>query len=295
MPIDAAGNRAEIVMDAGSTISRMNLGRLYEHYIGGVARDVTVNVLKMLNISPMPLQKALRELTIVEKTQPTVIQQTYSYLMQFYSCVSPRQCQFYSELSPAEKLEHLASIVYDGIYLYYPTDNEIDTPDVVKRLEELFKPVYGPVTYTGYSGKQVTTEYPVRVAPLYIMLLEKIADDWSSISSGKLQHFGILSPMTRSEKYAYPYRNTPVKTLGETECRIIAGYCGREAVAEMLDRNNSPTTHKHIVWSILKASQPGNIQSAIDRSLVPLGSNKPNQLVSHIGMCAGWKTVYEPE
>jgi DNA-directed RNA polymerase beta subunit len=33
MPVDQNGNRADIIMDPNSTVSRMNLGRVYEMYI----------------------------------------------------------------------------------------------------------------------------------------------------------------------------------------------------------------------------------------------------------------------
>ena len=96
------------------------------------------------------------------------------------------------------------------------------------------------------------------------MLLDKIADDWSSVSSGKLQHFGVLAPMTKTEKFALPYRNSPVRTIGETEGRIFSGYCGREAIAEMMDRSNSPNTQRAVVWNILNSQNPTNIDKIVD-------------------------------
>ncbi len=88
------------------------------------------------------------------------------------------------------------------------------------------------------------------------MLLEKIADSWSALSSGKLQHFGVLSPMTQSEKYAYPYRNSSVRTVGETEGRVYAAYSSRLNVAEVMDRNNNTLTHREVVKSIINADHP---------------------------------------
>jgi len=39
MPVDELGNRADIITDNYATISRMNLGRSYEMYLGSVSRD----------------------------------------------------------------------------------------------------------------------------------------------------------------------------------------------------------------------------------------------------------------
>lgn len=292
MPVDAAGTRADIVMDGGSTINRMNVGRLYEHYFAAAAHDLTREIRQRLALPQQETMKALKQI----KSLPTaLVADVYARLLGFYALVSPRQHTFFSEqVSNEERLEHLAAIVADGIYIYWPIENTVSAPEAVRAVEQYYRPTYGPVTYTGNSGKQVTTEENVRIAPLYMMLLEKIADDWSSVSSGKLQHFQVLSPMTRSEKYAYPFRNSPVRTIGETEGRIFAGTCGREAIAEMMDRSNSPMTHKTIVMNILKAIKPMDIERAVDRTLIPLGGSKPIQLVDHIAMVAGYASVYEP-
>lgn len=293
MPVDADGVRADVVMDAGSTISRMNLGRLYEQYFGSAAMKVSRKVREMTGIAECSAVRAKKEL---QKLDPNYFASVVQYVLDFYRLISIRQYNFYSkEITQDEQYDHIAGIIEKGVYIYYPTDNEYEMSDVVRAMEadERYRPTYAPVTYVGNSGKRVTTEVPVRIGPLYMMLLEKIADDWSSVSSGKLQHFGILSPMTKSEKYAYPFRNSPVRTIGETEGRIFAGYCGREAIAEMLDRSNNPNTHKHMVWNILTADKPTNIETIVDRNVIPLGGSKPLQLVNHISVVSGFRPVYE--
>lgn len=290
MPVDADGNRADIVMDSAATISRMNLGRLYEHYLGGSARDTSKEIRKILNISGKTTSEKL--MSIDHK----LIEKAFNYALGYYSIVSQKQYDFFrDEITDEERYEHLADIVNEGIYLYYPIDNEKLTDQVVRELELKYKTTYGPVSYVGDSGERVTTQNNIRIAPLYLMLLDKIADDWSSVSSGKLQHFGVLSPMTKSEKFSYPYRNSPVRTIGETEGRIFAGYCGREAIAEMMDRSNNPFSQRNTVWNILNSETPGNIDRVVDRNYIPLGSNRPLQLVSHMTKVAGFEHVYEPE
>jgi hypothetical protein len=127
------------------------------------------------------------------------------------------------------------------------------------------------------------------------MLLEKIGDDLAAVSSARLQHFGILSQITKADRNALPIRNQPVRVNGETEGRIFVSYAGPLAVAEIMDRNNNPFTHKHIVWNILKADNPSNIDVAVDRKLISLGNAKPLQLVNHIAYCGGWKFKYSKE
>jgi hypothetical protein len=128
-----------------------------------------------------------------------------------------------------------------------------------------------------------------------MMLLEKIADDWSAVSYGKTQSSGVLSSMTKSEKYTYPFRNNAVRTIGETEGRVFVGYCGQHAVAEMIDRANSPNTQKNMVWNILSAPNPSNIDYVVNRQMISYGGSKPLALTNHIFNCAGFKMVYDKE
>lgn len=295
MPIDENGNRAEIVMDANSTISRMNIGRLYEHYYNAASRDTTLRICHDLGINPKD-KNAYSKLHYIFENDKTKFSTVYNYLMGYYSIVSPKMFKFFStELPELGKFDHLYSVVKDGVYLYIPTDNEPESDEIVKQLEKHYKPTYGPVSYIGSSGNQVTTKLPVRISSMYMMLLEKIGDDWAAVSSGKLQHFGILSQLTKSDKYSQPTRNQAVRAIGETEARIFVSYCGQRLVAEIMDRNNNPTTHKSIVWNILNSPVPTNIEYVVDRNIIKYGGSKPLQLISHICQVGGFKFVYSSE
>jgi len=290
MPIDENGNRADVVMDALSTVARMNIGRLYEQYLGAAARDVSVGIRNLLNVHNKITIEAL------EKFDHGLIDKAYDYLLHFYNIVSDKQYYFFKHTVTAkERIEHLVDILNDGIYLYCPIDNQRNYVDVVKELEKHHKPTFGPVSYVGSSGQRVVTKDNVRIAPFYLMLLDKTAEDWSAVSTGKLQHFGVLSPMTKSEKFSNPFRNSPVRCIGETEGRIFASYCGREAIAEMMDRSNNPATQRNIVHNILSAPVPSNIDKVVDREYISLGNSRPINLIQHVFSCAGFKVVYEPE
>jgi hypothetical protein len=165
---------------------------------------------------------------------------------------------------------------------------------MIEELEAEYPSCYGPVTYTGRSGRTVTTKVPVRIAPCYFMLLEKIGDDWTAVSSGKTQHFGVLAQVTNADKYIQPTRNQAIRALGEAELRIYVSYAGVRITAEQMDRNNSPKTHEHILYNMMRAERPTDIAVAVDRDEIPFGGAKPQQLVNHIGECAGWEFVYEP-
>ena len=295
MPVDEAGNRADIVMDSGSTTTRMNLGRLYEQYIGAAARDMRKKLQQNFGYTHESKSATIKKLEGIYKNNNVLFKSTYEYLLGFLNIISPVHHDYVNNLNVASKIEYMADILSDNLYLFYPVENPREPMEVIKGIEKYSPPTYGPVSYVGNSGNRVTTKRNVRIGPLYIMLLEKIADDWSAVAYGKLHHFGMLATMTKSEKYTYPFHNNPVRTIGETEGRVYSGYCGREAIAEMMDRANSPVTQKSMAWNILNAAQPTNIPKLIDRSLINYGGSKPLQLLNHISICCGWKPVYKPE
>lgn len=295
LPVDADGNRADIVMDSGSVINRMNPSRLYEMFFSSAARDVSKTIRQHLGLDRNTPYKGDMSAHIenYSLTNPSGFKTAVDTLLRFYEILSPKQFEYFSGLSITDMFTHLSSVIIEGIYLYIPTDNQPELVDMVKTVNQEFNLVYGPVTYTGNSGIPTSTLNNFRVSPIYMVLLEKIGDDSSSVASGKFQHFGVLSPTIKAEKYSYPFRNSAVKTIGETEARIYTSYTGAEAVAELMDRNNSPLTHKQVVKAILEADKPTNIENTVNRNILPLGGAKPVQLVNHIAMCSGLKFAYK--
>lgn len=293
MPIDEDGNSADIIMDPNSTISRMNIGRLYEQYINAASRDVAKFIRNTLGIAPGDRQ-AQRKIEALEQSMPGVVENVWNYLMGYYAIVSPKQFRWMNGGGYAKsRASHLASICEDTVYLYMPPDNEPESVDIIAELEKHYRPTYGPVEYVGNSGRRVRTKKNVRIGSMYIILLEKIGDDWTAVSSGKLQHFGVLSQVTNTDKFATPTRNQAIRAWGESEVRIGVSYVGPHFVADMMDRNNNPATHRMILQSILESDKPSAIQMAVDRNVIPLGGAKPLQLVKHIAECGGWRFTYK--
>jgi hypothetical protein len=272
----------------------MNVSRLYYQYFTAAARDTRLKFIDILKqAGDIPKHATIEWLQCMDMK---VINAAYGYLLGFYKIVSDRQYEFFSnDVTNEEKLQHICDIINSHIYIYFPVENDYNIVDKVVGVEEKYKPVYGPVRYKSVDGRIITTKKNVRIAPVYVMLLNKIVDDCSAVASCRLHHFGIPSNVTKSEKYTSQVRPSPVRTEGETERRIYASYCGPKAVAEMANRNNSPLAHKHIYWKILDAPQPTNIDKVIDRTQIPYGNHKALQLVRHITNTAGFDIVYEPE
>jgi hypothetical protein len=296
MPVDKDGNRADLVMDALSTFSRMNLGRLYEQYFNSVTRGVAADIARKLGIGKNDRGIRSTIMNLSNNKNPD-LDVAWQHLMGLYKILSP---VMYKTLSNKPiSLTHFESVLEagargKGLFLYSPPDSEVELSDAVIDCEKFYPTTFGPVTYTGYSGKQVTTAVNVRIGSVYIIILEKIGDDGTAVSSGKYQHFGVLSQVTNTDKYSQPFRNQAIRALGESEIRIYVSYAGALVTADLLDRNNNPATHKQMLKNILSAKHPTNIDHVVDRSIIPLGGAKPLQLVKHVLECSGLRFAYKP-
>lgn len=288
MPVDEDGNRAEIIMDPNSTNNRANIGRLYEQFLCCSARDTYKRMCAALEIKPKTNKhQALEHLQLLD---PAKIDYVWNKLLDFYSITSPKVRRWFNDGTINESaISYLSQVIEYGIRIYFPPDNEAESPNIVKQLnsDEMFKPVYGKISYVGNSGlRRVTTEN-FRIGQIYIIVLEKTGEDWGAVGSASTQHHGMLAPLTRADKHANPARLQPVRGTGEAEMRIIASYCGPETAAEILDRNTSPKTHSLMVETILRADKPGNINNLVDRSRTPFGSAQPNVMLDHLLFCRG--------
>ncbi len=270
MPLDAMGNRAEIIMDGDSTCKRMNVGRMYEHYIEASARETSTRI-----------RHAIQD--------GVSLDETWDYLLGFYEIVSPPHYKNVLDVvrSPDQIRKHVDDVAKNGIYRYQPTDNPVKYNEVIRDLAKYYPACRGPVTYTAPSGRVVTTKSRVLIGGKYILLLEKTGHDWSGVSSAKLQHFGIPARLSTDDKYSSAGRHQPVRTMGESEMRLLAAVCGGDICAELLDRNNNPAVHRNICENILRAPQPSNIDNVVNRDILPRGQGRVVTFVNHVLECGG--------
>lgn len=294
MPIDQHGNRAEIVMDPNSTVSRMNLGRLFEQFYNAARRDVRRKLSLDLGIE-FGDRHALQKIELVRRDNPTLFERSWNYLLRFIQILSPRQANWHIDGEYRYNAqEYMARVLQEELFIYLPPENEPESEQIMADLRREYMPLFGPVQYVGNSGNKVITKLPMMIASMYVLLLEKTADDWTAVASGNTQHFGVLSQMTNSNKYTRPTRFSPIRADGEAEVRIKFSYAGAEITAETLDRNNNPSTHKMVLRNLLTAAKPSDVKMLVDRTKNPLGQDRPKQMVKHLIQMGGSKFVYAP-
>lgn len=274
MPVDKNGNRAEMITDGAAPIKRMNEGRPYEHALAGATRDMGHYVKTSLE-------------------RGATIEQMWDFCLEYYRLLSPKMVEELESYSKEEREEHILSVRDNGMYVFLPTDNPVNYPEVIHEIFTNWPICYGPVIYKGASGEFVETKENVYIGEIYTILLEKTGKDWTAVSTSKLQHYGVPSKITRADKYSSPRRRQPVKVTGEAEIRLVAATAGGEAAANLLDYSNSPESIREIAKNIYKAKHPTKIKSIIDRRKVPLGNSRIQKYLRHTLQCGGIEFIKE--
>ena len=292
MPVDKHGNRADLLLDGNSTINRMNFGRMYEHFFNSVSEGIMHQMTQVSGITRDDPHAVHKTRELFYNNRP-LFDSMFGELLLYYRVVAPIMAQWFDNVTDEEKIEHVANCISVYIYLYLPTNNPVSYSDTVDYLNERFKPLRDKVRFH-YNGQMLESVDDVVISKMYIMNLEKTARDWSAVSSAKTQVMGLIAQTTKADKASSPTRNNAVRAIGEAESRITCCNLNPEVNAELMDRNNSPQTHKLVVQSIVNADQPTNIARAVDRRTHKFGGSKPIQMINHTAYCAGWKFVYSP-
>ena len=311
MPVDADGNRADIITGPDSVPGRMNLGRLHGPFFNAAARDVRKQMLEAIGLP----RNFNGKLTLEElQTLPAEkIDDAIALMLDYYKLTSIYSFEEFTErLTVDERWVWLLDIFNNMLRNYFPIGNktgsysemvkqmefeyfkEID-PDLAKTVASRFKMTYGPVTYVGHSGKPVTTRNNIRIAPISIMLLDKIADSWLASDIGKHSNLGIVTAMNRPDKHTRPWRRTAPRVIGETEGRLYCNYGGQLFIAELMDRNGNIATQREMPRQILRAENPSSIPCLVDRDKIKFNNTRPLQIVNQFNYCLGIRHVYRKE
>ena len=269
MPIDSDGNRAEMIMDPKSTIGRLNVGRLYERYTkAGMAkvRKIIVDKYNAYNVAE-----------VYDLTNEQLIS-LFKHVVDFTELLGSSLTSGYEEVLHTGDRESMISVLEETIFekfkTYLTVDNDKRKYEIVEDIRKsIYCPPYGSVEFN-YLGKRKRSIDNIMIAPMYIIQLSKIADTVLACNSAKLNHFGIPIVTSKADRYRLPYKNSPVRTQGETEGRIFVAYGGREFLSEIKDLNTSIKSHSLVYSNLLTSDKPTNIPRMIDRNVVPFGGER---------------------
>lgn len=328
MPVDSAGNVADIKVDSSSIAGRMNLGRPLDGFEGAASRDLANELRTMFGLrtpevltddpegfmerDPEGFHKAAREIIPEKYRDPRSafgykrmpmsffynqgeekVNKAYDRLVWFFGLCNPIQEKAYAAVTDLKtKASILANALYEAPALFLPVDAPFDHPTVARNIRNNFKTVRGKVAYKGRNGRWITTVNKVRITPLYMYELEKIADGGSSTSSSKVGPFGVPATPTKAEKNSKPWKPTAVRSISETEGRLYSSILGVWAYAEMIDRSSNPATRREIARRLLTEKNPSDIDVLIDRKRIPFGGARAITIVKNNLACAGIRWAY---
>ena len=294
MPVNEDGIRADIIADPRSIVNRLNIGMLYERYTKASAMKakklLTDSLKKILN------KTVITTGDIVELPDNTIKQLFKDYVLDFVELVNKVQYEAYLDIYNTQNLdamkEIIDEIVRDKFYIFLRLDSENRKWEIIWKLKHSkFKPPYGKVKFI-YDGKEKVSKRDIMIAPIYTILLNKIGDGGLACSSAKTNHFGLPIVVSKKDKNRLPYRNNPVRILGESESRIIVAYGGRYMLAELRDRAANLETHGELYKNIILAKHPTNVGTYIDRTKIPYGQDRPLLLLNSIWNTTGFKLEY---
>ena len=284
---------ADAIMDQRSVASRMNSGKLYGGYITTSSRVVKQYVTDKLStvIGESNLSKIMHVYD-VDNSLAVVIQELWKYIVNYLEIIGGEQYPIYRDNTDVTiMISVLQEIIDREFYIVVPIDNQKSAKDIVLDLEKsIYRPIKKRLTYR-LDGEEYTSDEPIAVETVYMLVLSKIADTWLASSTAKTNHFGVPISTSKHNKRRQPWSPNPVKT-GETETRLYTAYAGREAMAELRDRSASIESHKHMYDNILKADVPTNIDKVINRDIQPYGNDKPVELFESILNVGGVETIF---
>lgn len=294
MPRDANGNIADVVIFGGSTMRRSNYGRIYEHGFGATVRDLIQRLRVEAGLPRLGelTQSDLRQ--SAKANDPAFVEYAFAEFQELWWIIAPTMHEIMKE-HPNRK-QFVCDALLDGqTIVYTPIDDPTHLPTAMDTvINSRFCPDRSPVTYTDPGGRVVTTKDNVLIGPLYMMLLEKIGDDWSSVASVKVQQFGLPSKLNNFDRSSTPGRESAVRSFGESETRSYNCSVGPEATMELLDQTNNPLAHVEVVEQFLTQVKPTAIPRAVDRVKVPFGNSRPVSLLGHMMQTRGIEFHYAP-
>ena len=294
MPVDKQGRRAEMIIDGHSTNNRMNPGRLLEHFVNSFRQQVILEIREKFGYNPNK-PATVEHVANWDHANHDEFEGVWNKLMRFYEIVSIEHHAAFKKFNDTtDRYEHIAYIINNDIHIFIPTNSKRETVDMVEMLEREFFRLNDSVTMGDMDGNIIEVKDAVSIASMYIMLLEKTGDDWSAVSSARSQVHGVLSQITKADKYRYTIRSQPTRSIGETELRLYTNYGGVEMGAELMDRNNNITSHMHAYRTLLEADKPTNIDRLIDRDDVPVTGGSAAKIFKSIIKCAGYGLRYTP-
>lgn len=240
MPIDAYGNRAEVIINPCGVIGRTNPAQLYEHELNFISDRVLHMIIKSDNLSD--------KYSILKKFLCMVEEETF---IEFE--------KRYKRLNTFQRKKYFENIEKEGIYIRQHPFKNI----TFERLKELYmefniKPskITVGVKLPDGSVKKYKSKNPVIIGKAYIMLLKHTTESkFSSVSISDVNNLGLPHKSNSSKSKNLPYRSTPIK-FGEMELNIAINRVDPLVVNRFMAGSGSNLKHRDRISRMLLEEDP---------------------------------------
>lgn len=264
---DKDGNQCLIIMDAASKVNRMNYGGVHE---------------QLANASRVATQRRVREMY----NSDVSTQEIFNYIMGFYELYSPINHMVMSK-EHIDIEHHVKHVNEYGLYLMVPIDNPVDYSEIAARIMgSPYEPCRDVCTFEDANGEVITTTNRIMIGGCSFLLLERAGNQFSAVSSPKLQHFGAPAKQSKADRHSSHSKQQPTR-FGESESRNQNHACSGILGQEMNDRANNPKSHDRELRSVYYADVPSDIYNAVPRDEVPLTGGCVKEIQEQIYMSTG--------
>lgn len=293
MPKDKNGVSADIIVDPLACVNRMTMGAPIEAGINFITDIIVRNIKEALgiNISSPHLKK---EIKIMADGHDPRFEKAWETALDYYKDIAP-QSMYPKALTATQqdKATVIAHTVKNTLGLYLPPENNTNLAQTLNYLHNKHNVKYESVTYRNAKGDLITSKDPMPIQDMYYIILEKIGDGRSAVSSVRFQIFGVPATISKHDRYISPVRLQAGKIHGESEARPFNGMTRPSIQPEIIDRNNNPKTAILCYEALLRAPNPSQIQKLVDRKKHPFNFTMPIQILNHVTFCSGYRFVYK--
>lgn len=274
MPVDEWGNVADFMFSDDTVVKRMNLGRVNEPHINATGDQI------------------LRDLA--PDIEAGNLEKVWNTLMRYYYIVSPEFVEQMIEpviKTDEQRWNHIRWVQKHRTSITCPTDSIAAGSARMEHLIDEFPLRTGKVKWRGRSGNWRTSKNNIMIGQMYIMMLEKTANDWSAIGIPKLQAHGLPTKLSNSDKYGSPGKEQATRYAGESEIREIYSFAGGWFTSVFMEYANNPKLLDYMDKQIYATDKPSALHSTIDFDQFPLGGNRALRIFNHHLACAGCRVV----
>lgn len=306
MPVDQYGRRAEIVVSREAGTNRNIVGRDHAFTVVDCITTATEMMLQMCGLTKL-FQTYGEAIHFTTRIPNDKMDALLSLLRELYMLINKEQArQLDNYWNDRQEMNILVSdCLRRGIVVALPLDvvcagNQRDSDHSLPigplgitepLLASRFNRPATPVTYKLFNGDVITTEHPMKIAPIYYAVLDKTGQTFNVAYTTYRQVRGLTAHPNKRQKQVSNVSYASAKQVGNDEAIVLGGVIGSSTMAKYIRDLSDP---KYNACSIVNALRTGEVYPDISTDTIPVGQNPGLLLIKHVFMAMGVDLSYSP-